>query len=220
MIADNDNNGKTFILEGTKNFIVKLEDNTGKEPETAERTPRKRNFHYNIPNKIDYSKNRYIHPFRGQYNSFYNNRRRYRGLWPKRRGFKIIIRNLAKEVTNYDIKSIFERIGPISRCGIIWNNGYGNKNIAEVEYVYISDALKAYRKLDYKSIKGIPIRIGIKDIMSQNLFFGRSSPYVDYRNIFSINYIKRIERDARRRNHHYSKNFGKISMRHWKRRRV
>ena len=95
MFSDNDNNGKTFILEGTKSLIVKLEDNSGKDPETAERTQRKRDFHYNIPNKIDYSKNRYIHSFRGRHNLFYNNRRRQRGLWTRRRGFKIIIRNLA-----------------------------------------------------------------------------------------------------------------------------
>ena len=103
---------------------------------------------------------------------------------------------------------------------IIWNNRYENKNIAEVEYAYISDALKAYWKLDYKSIKGIPIRIGIKDMMNKNLFFGRGATYADYRKIYSINYLKCIEREVRRRNHHYSKNFGKSSMRHWKRRRM
>ena len=213
MNANNDSNEKTFILEGTKNFVVKLEDNTGKEPETA----RKRDYHYSIFNKKDYFKNRYIRPYRRRQNLFYNNRRRQRGLWPRRRGFKIIIRNLAKEVTNYELKSIFEKIGPITRCGIIWNNRYGNKNIAEVEYVYISDAFKAYRKLDYKSIKGIPIRIGIKD-MPRNIFFGRRTPFEDYRKFCPRNYPKRIEkRSARRRNQHYSRNIGKMAMRLLKR---
>ena len=124
---------------------------------------------------------------------------------------------MAKEVTNYELKSIFEKIGPITRCDVIWNNRYGNKNIAEVEYVYISDAFKAYRKLDYKSIKGIPIRIGIKD-MPRNIFFGRRTPFVDYRKFCSRNYPKRIEkRGARRRNQHYSRNIGKMAMRLLKR---
>ena len=213
MSADNDSNERTFILEGTKNFVVKLEDNKGKEPETA----RKRNFHYNILNKTDYFKNRYIRPYRGRQKLFHNNRRRQRGLWPRRRGFKIIIRNLAKEVTNYELKSIFEKIGPITRCSIIWNNRYGNRNIAEIEYVYISDAFKAFRKLDYKSIKGIPIRIGIKD-MPRNIFFGRRTPFTDYRKFCSRNYPKRMEkRGVRRRDQHYSKNIDKMSMRLLKR---
>ena len=217
MSTDKDNNEKTFIIEGKKRFIVKLEDNTGKEPETEEIIPKKRNFHHNIPSKINCSIYRYIHRFRGRHNLFYNTRRRQRGLCPRRRGgVKLIIKNLTKEVTNYDIKSIFEKIGPISRCGIIWNNIYGNKNVAEIEYVYSSDAFKAYRKLDYKSIKGIPIRIIIKD-MSKPIFFGRKIPYVDYSKFYSRNYLRRIEkRNARRRSHYY----GNGAMNFWKSRKM
>lgn len=217
MKKDNDSTDKSFVLKGTKNFMVKLKDNSGKEPETATL----RNFDYNNPNKISYWKKRYNHPYRGRQTLFYNNRRRQRGLWSRRRGFKIIIRNLAKEVTNYDIKSVFEKIGPINQCGIIWNNRYGNKNIAEVEYVYLLDAFRAFRKLDYKSVKGIPIRIEIKD-MSKNTYFGRRASYADYRNFFSRNLPKRIGKiDARRRrSFHHSKNIDKSAMRFWKRRRI
>ena len=119
MNADNDNNERTFVIEGKSNFLVKLEDNTGKMPETEERTSFISKSHYNFSRKIFDSKRRCIYPFRSRKN-YYNKIKRQRGLWFGRRGITIIIRNLAKEVTNSDIKSIFEKIGPIRRCCIIW----------------------------------------------------------------------------------------------------
>ena len=207
MSSYNDNKNKSFIIEGKKTFFVKLEDNTGKKPETA----RKIDYTYIHSRKIQSPRWRYIHRFRGCHNLFYNNKRRQHGLWlGKRRGVKIIIRNLAREVTNYDIKSIFEKIGPINRCGIIWNSRNGNKNIAEVEYVYISDAFKAYRRLDYKSIKGIPIRLGIKDIQ-QKLLFEKRPSYLNNKKFWSRHYLKRMDRRIHHEHcYHYSKNISKM----------
>ena len=79
-----------------------------------------------------------------------------------------------------------------------WNSLNGTKDIAEVEYIYSSDAYKAYRKLDFKSIKGEPIRIEIKDIPKNKLLFKREylrgRPHnMDYR-INIINYYKRMEK--------------------------
>ena len=227
MNADNDNNERTFVIEGKSNFLVKLEDNTGKEPETEKRTSCISKSHYNFSSKIFDSKRRCIYPFRNRKNYFYNKIKRQRGLWFERRGITIIIRNLAKEVTNTDIKSIFEKIGPIRRCCIIWNNRTRTKDFAEVEYIYSSDAFKAYRNLDYKSIKGVPIRIEIKDVQ-RKLWQGRITdrigriPYIGNRKFHFRNYYRRMERImARRRNLYHSKQLiPRCAMRFWRERRM
>ena len=92
-----------------------------------------------------------------------NNNRRQRGLGIRRRGVKIIVRNLTRNATNADIKSVFEKIGPLKRCGINWNNLGESKGTADVEYYYRRDAFKACRKLDYKSIRGVPIRLEMRE---------------------------------------------------------
>ena len=74
---------------------------------------------------------------------------------------RIIVRNLAKSITNYDLKKLFKKIGPLKRCGIKWNNLGESKGTADVEFVYEKDAIKAKKKYDYKQIKNIPIRIEI-----------------------------------------------------------
>ena len=222
MNADNDNNERTFVIEGKSNFLVKLEDNTGKMPETEERTSFISKSHYNFSRKIFDSKRRCVYPFRSRKN-YYNKIKRQRGLWFGRRGITIIIRNLAKEVTNSDIKSIFAKIGPIRRCCIIWNNRTRTKDFAEVEYVYSSDAFKAYRNLDYKSIKGVPIRIEIKDVQ-RKLWQGRITdrrgriPYIGNRKLHFRNYYRRMEKImARRRNLYHSKQLiPRCAMRFWR----
>ena len=227
MNADNDNNERTFVIEGKRNFLVKLEDNTGKEHETEKRTSFISRSHYNFSSKIFDSKRRCIYPFRNRKNYFYNKIKRQRGLWFGRRGITIIIRNLAKEVTNNDIKSIFAKIGPIRRCCIIWNNRTRTKDFAEVEYVYSLDAFKTYRNLDYKSIKGVPIRIEIKDIQ-RNLCPGRITdrrgriPYIGNRKLHFRNYYRRMEKImARRRNLYHSKQLiPRCAMRFWRERRM
>ena len=92
-----------------------------------------------------------------------DNRRRQRGTGFRRRGVKIIVRNLTRNATNADIKSVFEKIGPLRRCGINWNSLGESKGTAEVEFLYRSDAFKAVRKLDYKSIKGVPMRLEVRE---------------------------------------------------------
>ena len=62
MNVNNDNNERTFVIEGKRNFLVKLEDNTGKEPETEKRNSFIRNSHYNISNKLFEQKRRYAYP--------------------------------------------------------------------------------------------------------------------------------------------------------------
>ena len=150
---------------GKENINVKLADNTGKKAETAKRSrPRRkvRRFRNTLGRK-NYTGKINIPP-RRKNGKFSNDkmRRRQRGFRLRRRGVKIIIRNLSRNATNSDIKSVFEKIGPLKRCGINWNNLGESRGTAEVEFLYRADAFRAVRKLDYKSIKGVPMRLEIK----------------------------------------------------------
>ena len=155
------NNNKEIVIErpGKENVNVKLADNAGKKSETSKRkvVRRKiRRFRGSLGRK------NYIGSKRNFSNNK-NNTRRQRGLTNRRRGVKIIVRNLTRSATNTDIKSIFEKIGPLRRCGINWNNLGESKGTAEVEYYYRRDAFKACRKLDYKTVRGVPIRLEMRE---------------------------------------------------------
>jgi RNA recognition motif-containing protein len=81
-----------------------------------------------------------------------------------RRGNKLrlFVRNISKNASNTDLKKIFEKIGPLRRCGINWNELGESKGTADVEYIYNRDTYRAWRRLDYKNIKNVPIRIELK----------------------------------------------------------
>ena len=143
---------------------VKFADNTGKKNENSKRRVVRRKIrkfrisrgrsNYRGRSKINQNRNEY---------SFNKNQRRQRGVGGRRRGVKIIIRGLTRNATNKDIKAVFEKIGPLRRCGINYNNLGESKGTAEVEYYYRRDAFKACRKLDYKNIRGVPMRLEIRE---------------------------------------------------------
>ena len=199
---------------GKENINVKLADNSGKKAETAKRTTRTRRKVRRFRNALgrkNYTGNRNLRPRRRTQSKFSNDsRKRQRGLRPRRRGVKIIVRNLTRNATNADIKSVFEKIGPLRRCGINWNNLGESKGTAEVEYLYRSDAFKAVRKLDYKSIKGVPMRLemreGLKRILlnrlgDRTLRRSRSTGARRFRKRISYN---RASKDSGRRNRSFS----------------
>ena len=173
-----ENNSERVIERpGKDNINVKLADNTGKKAETAKRTTRTKRKVRRFRNALgrkNYTGNRNMPSRRRSLTKFSNDsRKRKRGLRPRRRGIKIIVRNLTRNATNADIKSVFEKIGPLRRCGINWNNLGDSKGTAEVEFLYRSDAFRAMRRLDYKSIKGVPMRLemreGLKRILLNRL---------------------------------------------------
>ena len=173
-----ENNSERVIERpGKDNINVKLADNTGKKAETAKRTTRTKRKVRRFRNALgrkNYTGNRNMPSRRRSLTKFSNDsRKRQRGLRPRRRGVKIIVRNLTRNATNADIKSVFEKIGPLRRCGINWNNLGESKGTAEVEFLYRSDAFRAMRRLDYKSIKGVPMRLemreGLKRILLNRL---------------------------------------------------
>ena len=148
---------------GKEDINVKFADNTGKKAETAQKSTRPRRRFRRFKNSLGrrtYTGKRNTAPRRSNYS---NNLRRQRGIRNRRRGVKILVRNLTRNATNLDIKYLFEKIGPLKRCGINWNNLGESKGTAEVEYYYRKDAFKACKELDYKSIKGVPIRLEIRE---------------------------------------------------------
>ena len=158
-----ENNSERIERPGKEDINVKFADNTDKKPETAKKKilPRRRFRRFkNSLGRRNYQGKRSIAPNR---RTFSNDNRRQRGLRNRRRGVKILVRNLTRNATNLDIKYLFERIGPLKRCGINWNNLGESKGTAEVEYLYRKDAFKAVKELDYKSIRGVPIRLEIRD---------------------------------------------------------
>ena len=155
------NNSEKIERPGKEDLNVKYADNTGKKPETAKAPARRRIRRFrNSLGKRNYINKRNTPSRRRNYPT---EERRQRGLRTRRRGIKILVRNLTRNATNSDIKHLFETIGPLKRCGINWNNLGDSKGTAEVEYLYRKDAFKACKELDYKSIRGVPIRLEIRD---------------------------------------------------------
>jgi RNA recognition motif-containing protein len=160
-----ENSTEKIERPGKEDINVKFADNTDKKAETAKKTtgPRRRFRRFkNSLGRRNYTGKRNISSNRRTGNYSKDNRRQ-RGLRYRRRGIKILVRNLTRNATNSDIKYLFEKIGPLKRCGINWNNLGESKGTAEVEYLYRKDAFKACKELDYKSIKGVPIRLEIRD---------------------------------------------------------
>lgn len=167
---NNSSNNKEILLQrpGQEAMTIKLADNTGKKSETAKRRlpPKRLRFKKSLGRR-NYIGGRGKQGLRNKKDARNNNKdfrnRRQRGVGMRRRGLKIIVRGLTRNVTNQDIKYNFEKIGPLKRCGINYNNLGESKGTAEVEYYYRKDAFTACRKLDYKNIRGVPIRLEIRD---------------------------------------------------------
>lgn len=82
---------------------------------------------------------------------------------------RLFVRNLTKSVTNTDLRGLFEKIGPLRRCGINWNDLGESKGTADVQYQYEEDTYKAFQRLDNKNLKGVPIRIELKGGRPRNM---------------------------------------------------
>ena len=204
------NTERVIERPGKDNINVKLADNTGKKAETAKRTTTRRRVRRfrNALGRKNYSGTRRNTPRQRSQNYSKDNRKRQRGTGFRRRGVKIIVRNLTRSATNADIKSVFEKIGPLRRCGINWNSLGESKGTAEVEYLYRSDAFKACRKLDYKSIKGVPMRLEMREGLRRiliNRLGNRRNGSTGARRFRTRNNYNRSSNDTnRRRNRSFS----------------
>ena len=203
------NSDRVIERPGKDNINVKLADNTGKKAETAKRArPRRRVRRFrNTLGRKNYTGNRMDN--RRQRNNNSNlNRRRQRGVGFRRRGVRIIVRNLTRNATNSDIKALFERVGPLRRCGINYNNLGESRGTATVEYLYRADAFRACRRLDYKSIKGVPIRLEVREGLKRllvNRLGDRRIRSTGARRFRLRNSFNRKSNNSERRNRSYSK---------------
>lgn len=129
---------------------------------------------------------------------------------------RLLIRNLTKRATNEDLRTMFEKAGPLKRCGINWNDIGESKGTADVEYLYEKDARAAMKRFDCKhihyndlmisidkQIKGVPIRIEMKN--------GQRNQIQSTRNIVSSNHQNKRTtthrtRIRRYRNNNYNSN--------------
>ena len=215
-----ENSTEKIERPGKEDINVKFADNTGKKAETAKKAPGRRRFRRfkNSLGRRNYIGNRKI-PTRRRSTNYSNDNRRQRGLRYRRRGIKILVRNLTRNATNSDIKYLFEKIGPLKRCGINWNNLGESKGTAEVEYLYRKDAFKACKELDYKSIKGVPIRLEIRDGQKRILLNRRNRD--NNRNRSSSRRFRSRIRDYHRNNSDSRRRFSsrRISNRRGSRRR-
>lgn len=98
---------------------------------------------------------------RGSQERTKSNLRERRRIGARRRGVRLFIRNLGKNVTNGTLKNLFQKIGPLKRCGINYTKLGESKGTADIEYIYESDAYKAIDKFNYKLVNGLPIRIEV-----------------------------------------------------------
>lgn len=67
---------------------------------------------------------------------------------------RLIVTNLHKEVTDAELKELFEQMGKVKRCGIHYDDSGKSKGEADVEYEKSEDAYKAIEYLNYAEVEG------------------------------------------------------------------
>lgn len=76
---------------------------------------------------------------------------------------RLIITNLHKGVNNQELKGIFEKIGPLKRCGVHWDKIGNSTGVADVEYVNPKDAKEAVEYFNKAEIEGIFMKVQYND---------------------------------------------------------
>lgn len=71
----------------------------------------------------------------------------------------MVIRNLNKTIVNSELKTIFEKVGRLKRCGIHWDNLGNSKGTADVEYYRAEDAQKAINDYNHASINELEMKV-------------------------------------------------------------
>lgn len=182
---------------------LKIEENSGKVDDKPKQSPKRRKtqlrggrrkrlvFQSSLGKRQNSVNNRRERNFNngGQNN---NSKRMDRNNnKQRRRGIRLLVRNLTKKVTNAELKELFQKAGPLKRCGINYNEVGDTKGTADIEYFSENDAFKAQAKFNNKSVHGVPIRIEIKG-RRKNPFSGRRRRFGDG--------MRRTDSFGRRRN--------------------
>jgi len=73
---------------------------------------------------------------------------------------KILIRNLARETTEQELKAMFTEFGMVQSCTLVLDNETGkSKGFAFVEMPKIGEVKVAIKKLNNKEVAGNKIRV-------------------------------------------------------------
>ncbi len=73
---------------------------------------------------------------------------------------KILIRNLDRNVTEYELEAMFEEYGDVQSCNIVLDKKTGeSKGFAFVEMPKQGEAKIAIKNLNYKDIEGSKLRV-------------------------------------------------------------
>ncbi|MCQ2817706.1 MAG: THO complex subunit 4, partial [archaeon] len=150
---------------------IKIEESSGNFPSGSRKVVRRGGSRRGAPRRVKVFRRTLGRiPLRNQRNNNIrnDNQNQRQNLRPRRmrerrqrRGIRLIIRNLTKNVTNGELKEFFQRVGPLKRCGINYNEIGDTKGTADVQYIYENDAFKAFARFNNKMLGGVPIRIEI-----------------------------------------------------------
>jgi len=88
-------------------------------------------------------------------------------------GFKLVINNLHHNVSDEDVKELFESLGNIKRAGIVWDNSGRSSGVAEVVFERKGDALAAQKKYNNVALDGQAMQIEL--VESESAVAGRGS---------------------------------------------
>lgn len=73
---------------------------------------------------------------------------------------KLLVRNIARNTTEEELRSIFEEFGTLQSCSLVLDNDTGeSKGFGFVEMPKIGDAKLAIKKLNGKEIDGSKLRV-------------------------------------------------------------
>ncbi len=73
---------------------------------------------------------------------------------------KLLVRNIARNTTEEELRSIFEEFGTLQSCSLVFDNDTGeSKGFGFVEMPKIGDAKLAIKKLNGKEIDGSKLRV-------------------------------------------------------------
>ncbi|KAK0659338.1 THO complex subunit 4D [Lasiodiplodia hormozganensis] len=79
--------------------------------------------------------------------------------YEKEAGYEIRVENLHYDLTEEDIRELFERIGPVKTAKLLFDRNDRSQGIARVIYHSLADARVACREFDGANAHGQPIRL-------------------------------------------------------------
>ena len=153
------------LLEMSLDDISKMNSKTNKQDKNNNN--RRKPFYRNKPQNKRYNSN-YNYDKKYTYNKDvkakkFSNKKYFNKFDVPNTKTRLIITNLHKGVNNQELKGIFEKIGPLKRCGVHWDKVGNSTGVADVEYVNPKDAKEAVEYFNKAEIEGIFMKVQYND---------------------------------------------------------